>query len=510
MGLRARGLLFAALALLAPAAARADAAMDGKIAALAPALEAYVEKGMADFGIPGVAVGIVSGDRLVYAKGFGTAWEGGPPVDAATVFQIGSTSKAFLAATLAIGVDRGAIAWDARVVDLDPDFQLEDPWVTREFRVFDLLAQRSGLPPYANDVLGFVGFDEAALIRSLRFVEPATSFRSAFTYTNITHLLAGRVLARAMGVADWPTLVEAEILGPLGMADSSLTAEAIEAAEKGTHGYLWTPEGPVEVPFTPVFPYGFGGAGTINSTIDDMAKWVRLQLADGTFEGQPIVSAENLAVTRIPRVGIVPQASYAMGWLLQSTPNGRITWHNGGTTAYGAYVGLLLDRDVGIVVLSNVTNVGFPDAAGEWALDRLLGNPEVDHAASKLAAARQAAAEDAATFTRPADPAPAPPLAALAGGFAEPSFGTVSLAPDGDGLIGTIEATGAKLRFAPWNGNVFVVSMVPEGRFAPVAANLAPFPAGFASFGLDPAGAVTGFRLALQETRGQVYDFAAR
>ena len=68
----------------------------------------------------------------------------------------------------------------------------------------------------------------------------------------------------------------------------------------------------------------------------------------------------------------------------------------------------------------------------------------------------------------------------------------------------------AKLAFAPWNGNVFVVSMVPEGRFAPIAANIGPFPAGFATFGLDPAGKVTGFRLALQETRGQVYDFAAR
>ena len=429
MGLRVRGLLIAALVLVAPAAARADAAMDARIAALAPGLEAYIEKGMADFGVPGLAIGIVSGDRLVYGKGFGAAWEGGPPVDTATVFQIGSTTKAFLAATLAIGVDRGAIAWDARVVDLDPDFQLKDPWVTREFRVFDLMAQRSGLPPYANDVLGFVGFDEAALIRSLRFVEPATSFRSAFTYTNITHMLAGRVLAQAMGAPDWPTLVGQEIIGPLGMADTSLTAEAMEAAEKGTRGYLWTPEGPVEVPFTPVFPYGFGGAGAINSTIDDMAKWVRLLLADGAFEGKPIVSAENLAVTRTPRVGLVPQASYAMGWLLQSTPNGQITWHNGGTTSYGAYVGTLLDRDVGIVVLTNLTNVGFPDAVGEWALDRLLGNPEVDHAAKKLEAARQAAAEDAATFTRPADPRPAPPLEALAGGFAEPGFGTMSLAP---------------------------------------------------------------------------------
>ena len=120
-------LVAAALALLDPWQARADAAMDAKIEALVPDLEAYIAKGMADFHAPGVAIGIVSGDRLVWSEGFGVAWEGGPPVDAATVFQVGSTTKAFLATTLAIGVDRDKLAWDDRVVDLYPEFQLQDP-----------------------------------------------------------------------------------------------------------------------------------------------------------------------------------------------------------------------------------------------------------------------------------------------------------------------------------------------------------------------------------------------
>ncbi len=105
--------------------------------------------------MPGLAIGIVVGDKLVYAKGFGVRSKSSSvPVDTRTIFQIGSTTKAFLATTLAIMVDRGKLRWDDRVVDLDPDFQLRDPWVTREFRVFDLLAQRSGLPPYVNDGLG--------------------------------------------------------------------------------------------------------------------------------------------------------------------------------------------------------------------------------------------------------------------------------------------------------------------------------------------------------------------
>ena len=322
---------------------------------------------MKAFDVPGLAIGIVTGDRLVYARGFGVrSKSGGVPVDTRTVFQIGSTTKAFLGATMAIMVDRGKFRWDDRVVDLDPNFQLKDPWVTREFRVFDLIAQRSGLPPYANDMLGIFGIDELALIRSLRDVEPASSFRSTFAYTNITHLLVGRIVAADAGAPDWNTVLRQELLDPLGMKDSSYTAEAIVAAANHSEGYRWTPNGTIEVPFTQLFPYAFGGAGDINSTVEDTARWVRLQLGNGTFEGRRIVSPENLAITRTPKVAMNDKLSYALGWVVQQTPNGNIVWHNGGTSSFGAYIDMLLDKDVGVVVLTNEVNVGFPDAIGLW------------------------------------------------------------------------------------------------------------------------------------------------
>ena len=127
---------------------RTDAAMEDRIKGLIPEIEAYATSGMKGFDVPGLAIGIVAGDKIIYAKGFGVRGKaGGAPADTRTVFQIGSTTKAFLTTTMAIMVDRGKLRWDDRVVDLDPEFQLKDPWVTREFRVFDLAAQRSGLPP---------------------------------------------------------------------------------------------------------------------------------------------------------------------------------------------------------------------------------------------------------------------------------------------------------------------------------------------------------------------------
>src|SRR4029077_3051903 len=126
------------------------------VAALLPELEDYVAAGMKAFDVPGLAIGVVSGDQMVYSRGFGVRCNGGAPVDPRTVFQIGSATKGFLAATQAIMVDRGKFHWDDRVIDRAPEFRLMDPWVTREFRISDLLAQRSGFPPYANDALELV------------------------------------------------------------------------------------------------------------------------------------------------------------------------------------------------------------------------------------------------------------------------------------------------------------------------------------------------------------------
>jgi len=179
-----------------------------RIEAFAPDLDAYIARGMKAFDVPGLAIGIVVDDRLVYAKGFGIrSKSGGERVDTKTIFQIGSTTKAFLATSIAILVDRGLLQWQDRVVDRYPGFQMADPWVTREFRVFDLLAQRSGMPVLANDILTMFGFDQEALLASLRFIEPVSSFRSTFSYTNITHLLASNVAADAAGVSDWIKLL---------------------------------------------------------------------------------------------------------------------------------------------------------------------------------------------------------------------------------------------------------------------------------------------------------------
>ncbi|HEX3347957.1 MAG TPA: serine hydrolase domain-containing protein [Acetobacteraceae bacterium] len=494
--LAASGLLVrAAQAQPAPAAP----SISERIAALVPELERRIAEGMAAFDAPGLAVGIVAEDKLVYARGFGVRdKQSGAAVGPGTVFQIGSTTKAFLAAALAIAVDRGKLAWNDRIVDLDPSFALMDPYVTRELRLYDIIAQRSGLPPYANDALAGLGFGPDALMHSLRFVPPASSFRSTFTYTNMTHLFAGRIAAKALGAPDWPTLADRELIGPLGMSSTSFTAAGLQNAPDHATGYGWSPLGATAMPIYPPFYEVFGPAGGINSCVTDCASWLRLQIADGVFAGRRIVSAENLGVTRTPRVPITETFLYAMGWLSVMTPNGRVIFHNGGTGSFGAHIGFLPDRKMGMVVLTNLDNKGLPDALGLGFYDRLLGNPDKDHIDDALGKAKAGAEKSASTYERPAAPQPPPQTASLVGGYASEMMGPAAIAQDGDTLVLTVQRTGARLRLTPFDGATFTMRVVDDigalGGGAPPGSRY-DTPAGFAGFEIDGDGRLARLRM---------------
>ena len=243
----------------------------------------------------------------------------------------------------------------------------------------------------------------------------------------------------------------------------------------------------------------------MNSNIEDMAKWISLQLANGDFDGRRIVSPANLAYTRTPKVAISDKAFYALGWVVQQTPNGDVVWHNGGAFGFGAMVALQRDRNLGVIVLSNQSNVGMPDALGLWTLDRLLGNPMVDHEVITLAKAKTRYADDVKQFARPAEPQPSPPLALLAGNFANPAFGKAALHTEGGTATLEFAATGAKLRLDPWNGAIYTATLAPEEKFAAIVANLGPLPIAFAQFQNDKDGKPNTLRLTLSD--GQAYDF---
>jgi uncharacterized protein DUF3471 len=187
------------------------------------------------------------------------------------------------------------------------------------------------------------------------------------------------------------------------------------------------------------------------------------------------------------------------------TPNGSIVWHNGGTSSFGAFIGLVPDRNAGVVVFTNETNVGLPDAVGLWIADRILNNPKTDYAAHALKTATSKYAAAATLFAAPASPRPFLPLAPLAGDFVNAAVGKAAVTLDGDALVMTLQATGARLKLAPRDGDIFTAKLLPEGRFASVAAMNGPSPEGFVQFQIDKDAKLNRLRLSFDD--GQAYVF---
>jgi hypothetical protein len=236
-----------------------------------------------------------------------------------------------------------------------------------------------------------------------------------------------------------------------------------------------------------------------------MARWVRMQLGNGAFDGRRIVSPENLAYTHMSKVAVNEQSSYALGWYNYPTPNGNTLWHDGDALSFGSFVGLVPDKNIGVIVLTNETNVGAPIWLGIWVLDRILGNAKRDHVADNLEKLKASFAANAKLFAKPANPRPFPPLAPLAGKFVNPSFGKAVVKEEGDALVMEIQASGAKLKLVPWDGDIFIAKLMPIGQFGPIV-DLDYMTKGFAQFQMDKGGKLNLLRLSTAD--GQAYEFA--
>ncbi len=472
IGISRRGLGLGSIALAAgspwPAPAQGAAPQDGsekaRVTMLLPALEDYVRKGMTDWHVPGAAVGVVVDEDIVFAKGFGVrAAPGDTPVGANTIFQIGSTTKAFAAAAEAIVVDRGKMKWADRVIDHYPDFRLYDPWVTREFQIIDLLAQRSGLRPYVLDPMWVLGYSPEDVIAGLRYAHPVSSFRTTFSYQNVLQAIAGRIVARHTGEADWVQAVRTLILDPLGMSSTTATVRALLGSPDHAAGHIWRNGQLAQFDPLPDFD-AVGPAGALNSSVADLLKWLRLQIGRGSFEGKRIISEANLTETWRPRVDMpipgfpVDWAGYASGWIFQATANGHFVWHNGGTGLFKAHVGFIPDRRVGFVMLTNEGTNALPDSVALWFYDRVLGNPQVDHSARYLAIVQEQTRKAEERSRRPDHPAPPATLADYAGQYHSPVLKAATIEPAGEHLRLTFAATGLALLLKPWNGDAFALA----------------------------------------------------
>ena len=407
-------------------------------------LDAYVEKARREWQVPGVAVAVIKDDSLVYLEGFGTREAGTEQaVDGNTVFAIGSSSKAFTAAALGMLVDEEKLEWDDPATEHLPELQLFDPYVTRELTVRDLLTHRSGLLRgefswYATDN------DRAEVLRRVRFLEPAWSFRSRFGYQNIMYLAAGEVVPAVTGTS-WDRFLEERLFEPLGMTRSSTSVDSLRGLENVASPHALVEGAPVAIPYRNID--NVGPAGSINASARDVAQWVRLLLNEGTYRGRELLEEETVEELFEPQTIISDDGSslpglkanfqaYGLGWFLRDYRGEKIVHHGGNIDGMTALVGMVPDQEVGVVVLSNMNGSTLPQAVMYRVFDSYLGGAREDWSgalkarADSLQAVRGRRPEERVEGTTPSLA-----LSRYAGAYTDPMNGEVIVSLEGDRLV---------------------------------------------------------------------------
>jgi len=466
-----------ALAAPPPAPAAATIAAPAVAAAVAK-VQALARQAIAAHAVPGLAIAVVFDDKLVWSGGFGVRDVAtGAPVDADTVFQLASLSKPLASTVVAELVGEGRVSWDSKIADLDPAFRMADPWVTRQVTIADLFAHRSGLPEHAGDLLEDLGFSRAEVLRRLRYQKSGGAFRDSYAYTNFGLTEAGVAAARAYGLT-WEDAAQTRLFAPLAMTSTSYRYADFVARPDRALGHVkvagrWVakfqrdpdPEAP---------------AGGASSSANDMARWMRLQLADGAFEGRRIVDAAALAQTRLPQVRAGANhltgapTFYGLGWNVSYDPQGRLRLSHSGAFALGAAttVAIVPAEHLGIVVLTNAAPVGVAEGLTFAFIDQALYGRQTQ---DWLALMAKVFADPAALGLTPGHdyakvPAhPSPPLegGAYVGDYANDYYGDLLVTDRGGRLAMILGPARTAFPLTPYDRDTFTYETVGENAVGP-------------------------------------------
>jgi CubicO group peptidase (beta-lactamase class C family) len=424
-------------------------------------LDAYVARVLKTFDVPGLSVGIVKDGKVVLAKGYGIRKMGEAAlVDENTLFGIGSNTKAFTSAALAILIDEGKLSWDDRVYERLPGFQMYDPYVSHEMTIRDLLTHRSGMGLGEGDLLFWprTTFTRDEIVYRLRFMKPASSFRSQFAYDNLMYTVAGQIVARTSGES-WENYVREKIFLPLGMTTTNISKEAFKPSDD----YAW-PHSKLGGALRPIRIEDHSNAapaGSINSSAAEMSEWMLLQLNHGKFldrDGRLFSERQSgemwTAQTLLPigsgdspLAALRPKFSaYGLGWFLRDYHGRKLVGHTGGVAGYVSRVMLVPEENLGVVILTNAEEGGAFDSILFHILDSYLGLAPTDwiaaYKASEDQQEKQAAAITAKQNSgRAANSKSSLPLEKYAGVYDDAWYGPATIRMENAKLIFSLDHT---------------------------------------------------------------------
>lgn len=426
--------------------------------------ERFVDSTMAAWKVVGLGLGIVVDGQVVYARGHGFRdQEQKLQATTKTLFPIGSSSKAFTVFALGTLVDQGRLDWDKPVITYMPEFRLYDPSATLRMTPRDLVTHRSGLPRHDLVWYNNTTATRDELVRRLAHLPPNKDLRQVFQYNNLMYLTAGVLAGRLMN-SSWEDAIRRLVFQPLGMSGSNFSVAESQKTTDFSWGYQVRKDAIAKMPFRNIDLVG--PAGSINSNVDDMLRWVSLQLAGGVIEGKQVIGRSTLTDMYAPHMptGGMPAdrdigaANYGMGWFLSSYRGRYLVQHGGNIDGFSAMVALLPQDNVGLVVLTNQNGSALPGLLRNHVVDRILALTPRDWNGEALARAKRAEganreAEAKKESVRVTGTRPSHDLAAYAAEYAHAGYGSLTITQDSDRLVAVYN--GMRTPLQHWHYDVF-------------------------------------------------------
>lgn len=423
-----------------------------QLAAAGPAwqaeFDATIAKAMPQQNVPGLSVGVIQKGKVVFAKGYGVRdLQSRKPVTEKTVFGVGSVSKSFTAAVVASVIAEGKLDWDSPVREYLPWFRMHDPTATELITLRDMLTHRSGLP--RHDFIRFSTYlTREELVRRLRFLEPNKTFRDVYQYNNLMFVTAGYLAGVATG-STWEDLVRDRIFIPTGMTRSNTsTRDSIQSDD-----FAKPHEGSKEQEFYYYQQFGVGPNGAVNSTAEDMLRYLQMWLDHGKANGKQVLPAKQVAEIFKPVTVVNDTASYAPGWQVGSHRGHRSISHGGAITGFRAHMILLPDENAGVVAMINDESSLAGDAA-HLAADYVLGMQPRDILNKPNGNGGRRPSPTPVTGANPSKP-----LAEYAGTYRHPAYGAVRVEESAGSLAVRFDATTVRLKH--FHYDTFQTSMGP-------------------------------------------------
>ena len=432
-------------------------------------LDAHIEQARQQWDIPGLAVTIVQGDSVVFAKGYGVRELGKPErVDEHTLFAIGSSGKSMTSALVSMLVDEGKMRLDDPVWVHVPRFRVADPYVSREATLRDLLAHRTCVEN-ATGIWYGSSLSRAQIVDRLRHLELDASFRSRFIYNNLMIMVAGEAVAAAAGTT-WEELIRQRLFSPLGMTSSLSNPEELTPQSDVASPHMMIDGKLVPVPHRNT--RNIGPAGSQYSSARDMAQYLRFQLGNGVYGGKRIVTEASMAQMRSvispPGTPVVLSDSgatglgYGLGWFTEYYRGHRLLRHGGAIDGMLTEMMFLPEPQIGVVVLTNRSPHAMHTALTNHIFDVALGLPQRDWNGESFA--RMKSSETRALERvkntegqRVQNAPPSLPLDKFAGTYTDSLNGEIRVAFESGALVLHYHP-GFVARLEPWQYNTFRVS----------------------------------------------------